>query len=99
MGQQANDRGVTHGDMGMGGMGGEAGELFGSRVTPVMNLSVEDVRAYLSSQLERLNNKRLKLGDINSADGTISADVVTVDNSLVQRLKVDRHSGAITYED
>lgn len=87
------------GMMGMGGMGGEAGGLFGSRVTPVMNLSVEDVRAYLSSQLERLNNKRLKLGDINSADGMITADVVTVDNSLVQRLKVDRHSGAITYED
>lgn len=84
---------------GMMGMGGEAGGLFGSHVTPVMNLSVEDVRAYLSSQLERLNNKRLKLGDINSADGMISADVVTVDNSLVQRLKVDRHSGAITYED
>ena len=87
------------GMMGMGGMGGEAGGLFGSRVTPVTNLSVEDVRAYLSTQLERLNNKRLRLGDINIADGMISADIVTVDNSLVQRMKVDRRSGAITYED
>jgi hypothetical protein len=81
-----------------GKMGGGSGELFGSRVTPMMNLSAEDVRGYLSSQLEHLNNKRLKLGDINSGDGTITADIVTVDNSLVQRLKVDRHSGAITYE-
>jgi hypothetical protein len=91
--------GTTDSDMmGMGGMGGESGGLFGSRVTPMMNLSAEDVRAYLSSKLERLNNKRLKIGDINSAEGTITVDIVTVDNSLVQRLKVDRHSGAITYE-
>jgi hypothetical protein len=26
------------------------------------------------------------------------ADIVAVDNSLVQRLKVDRHTSAITYE-
>jgi hypothetical protein len=63
-----------------------------------MNLSVDDVRGYLGSQLERFNNKRLKVGDINSGDGTITADIVTVDNSLVQRLKVDRHTEAITYE-
>ena len=30
--------------------------------------------------------------------GGITADIVTVDNSLVQLLKVDRHTGAITYE-
>jgi hypothetical protein len=47
-------------------------------------------------QLDRLNNKRLKLGDIRSDD--ITADVVTLDNSLVQRLKVDRHTGAIEYQ-
>ena len=56
--------------------------LFGSRVTPVMNLSPEDVRGYLGLQLQRLNNKRLKIGDLKSDDGTITADVVTVDNSL-----------------
>jgi len=72
--------------------------LFGSRVTPVMNLSLEDVRGYLGLQLQRLNNKRLKVGDLKSDDGTITADIVTVDNSLVQRLKIDRHTGAIQYE-
>jgi hypothetical protein len=91
---------MASGMMGMGSMGGEGGGgLFGSRVTPMMNLSVDDVRAYLSSRLERLNNKRLKIGDINTGEETITADIVTVDNSLVQRLKVDRHSGAIAYED
>lgn len=72
--------------------------LFGSRVTPMMNLSVDEVRTYLAAQLDRLDNKRLKVGDIKSDDGTITADVVTIDDSLVQRLKVDRHTGAIEYQ-
>jgi hypothetical protein len=73
--------------------------MFGSRVTPIMNLSAEDVRYYLANQLERLKNKRLKLGEVTAEEGTITADIVTVDNSLVQRLKVDRHTGLIKYED
>ena len=85
--------------MGPGMMQGGMGALFGSRVTPMMNLSTEDVRGYLTAQLDRLNNKRLKVGDIKADDGAITADIVTVDNSLVQRLKVDRHTGAINYQD
>lgn len=81
-----------------GGSRSAMGGLFGSRVTPIMNLSVDDVRGYLALQLERLNNKRLKVGDIKSDDGTITADIVTIDNSLVQQLKVNRHTGAIEYE-
>lgn len=86
------------GMMGSGGMREGMAALFGSRVRPPMNLSVDDVHGYLASQLEGLNNKRLKLGDIKSSDGAITADIVTIDNSLVQRLTVDRHTGAITYE-
>jgi hypothetical protein len=90
------------GMMGQGGMGpgmmqSGMGTVFGSRVTPMMNLSAEDIRGYLDAQLERLNNKRLKVGDVKSEDGTITADIVTVDNSLVQRLKVNPHTGAIEY--
>lgn len=84
--------------MGQGMMGGGTGGMFGSRVTPMMNLSVDDVRGYLDMQLKRLDNKRLKVGDIKSDDANITADIVTVDNSLVQRLKVNRHTGAIEYE-
>ena len=72
--------------------------LFGSRVTPIMNLSAEDVRGYLAVQVDRLNNKRLKVGEIKVDDGDIIADIVTIDNSLVQRLKVNRHTGAIDYQ-
>jgi hypothetical protein len=94
--------GMMQGGMGsgmmQGGIGSGGGAIFGSRVTPMMNLSVDDVRGYLAVQLDRLNNKRLKVGDIKSEDGTITADIVTVDNSLVQRLKVDRHTGIIEYQ-
>ena len=82
-----------------GGTSLAMGGMFGSRVTPMMFLSVEDVRYYLASQLDRLQNKRLKVGDIKADDGAITADIVTVDNSLVQRLKVDRRTGIIKYED
>jgi hypothetical protein len=60
---------IGSGMMGSGMMGGGMSALFGSRVTPVMNLSVDDVRGYLAAQLDRLKNKRLKVGSINSADG------------------------------
>lgn len=109
MGQQTGRGMMGSGMMGMmgsgmqggmmqGGMRSGAGALFGSRVTPPMNLSVDDVRGYLDLQIKRINNKRLKVGEVKSGDDAITADVVTVDNSLVQRLKVDRHTGAIEYE-
>ena len=103
---------MGHGMMGRGGMmgggmmggmrhgGGQGGmqSWFGSRVRPVMNLSVDDVRGYLDQQVDRLGNKRLKVGEVKIAeDGFITADIVTADNSLVQRLKVDRRSGDIEY--
>jgi hypothetical protein len=81
----------------MGGAGG-MGALFGSRVVPTMNLSVDDVRGYLTAQLDRLGNKRLKVGNINADGGFVTADIATVDNSLVQRVKVNRSTGAIEYE-
>src|SRR5258708_24198419 len=98
MGQHMGGGMMMGSGMMQGGTRSGMGALFGSRVTPVMNLSLEDVRGYLGLQLERLNNKRLKVGDLKSDDGTITADIVTVDNSLVQRLKVDRHTCAIQYE-
>ncbi len=104
MGQRMMGRGMMGGRMMGYGMTGRArtgmASLFGMRVRPVMSLSVDDVRAYLQLRLNRLGNKRLKLGDTKETDGdTITADIVTVDNSLVQQLKVDRHTGAITYQD
>ncbi len=85
---------------GMTGMGSPSGmgALFGSRVVPTLNLSVDDVRGYLTTQLDRLGNKRLKIGNINADSGFITAEIATVDNSLVQRMKVNRSTGGIEYE-
>ncbi len=73
--------------------------LFGTRVERMLNLTADDVRGYLTFRLEQLKSKRLKVGDTKVEDGAVTADIVTVDNSLVQRLKVDRHTGAIEYQD
>ncbi len=97
MGQGPMAQGMGSGMPGPGMMGGGMGAVFGTRVTPMMTLSVDDVRGYLDTRLQRLNNKRLKVGNVSADGETISADIVTVDNSLVQRLKVDRHTGAIEY--
>jgi hypothetical protein len=93
--------GMMQGGMGpaMMGPGDGMSVMFGTRVVPMMNLTVDDVRGYLTWRLERLDNKRLKLGEIKADGMSITADVVTVDNSLVQRLKIDRRTGAIDYQD
>jgi len=87
-------RGMMQGRMADNGMN----SLFGSRVVPKMNLSVDDVRGYLTAQIDRLGNKRLKVGDVNADNVAITADIVTVENSLVQRMKVDRGTGNIEYQ-
>lgn len=93
MGSMLMGSGMTQSDR--GGMG----TLFGTRVERMLNLTAEDVRSYLAFRLEQLRNKRLKVGDTKVEDGAVIADIVTLDNSLLQRLKVDRHTGAIDYQD
>ncbi len=56
-----------------------------------LQLSVDDVKAYLARMIR---NPNLKVGDVKEKDDdTITADVVTKDNSLVRRFEVNRHSG------
>jgi hypothetical protein len=58
------------------------------------DLSADDVRLLLERNLAFHGNKRLMVGDVKEAsDDTIIADIVTVDDSLVQRLQIDRHTG------
>ena len=56
------------------------------------------MRAICTAQLDRLGKQRLKIGDIKADGGTISAEIVTADNSLVQHIKVNRSTGSIEYE-
>ena len=90
---------MGHGMMGgmmQGGQGGMMGHGFGDRVVPSTHLSTDDVRHFLEHRLARRGNKRLKVGEVKEeGKDSIVADIVTVDDSLVERLKVDRHTGKI----
>lgn len=76
----------------MGMMGG------GSGMNPMArsgeDYSTDDVRGWLETVLKWHGNARLKVGEVKqSDDNTVIADIVTQDGSLVQRFKIDRHSG------
>ncbi len=60
-------------------------------------LTIEDVRANLQARLERQGNDRLKVGEvIETNDKTITAEIVTVDNSLVRKIEIDKSTGRHT---
>lgn len=60
-----------------------------------VNLTVDQVKSQLDRWIERQGNPRLKAGDVKEKDAdTIQADVVTKDNSLVQRFEINRHTGS-----
>jgi hypothetical protein len=81
---------------GMGGQGMMGGQGPGMRVTPSEHLTTDDVTHFLGHFLERHGNPRLKVGDVQEVDeDTIVAEIVTVDDSLVQRWRVDRHTGQL----
>ena len=59
-----------------------------------LKLSVDNVKPYLDRWISWQGNPRLKVGDVREKDAdTIVADIVTKDNSLVQRFAINRHSG------
>lgn len=67
------------------------------------HLSVDDVRHLFEHRLARNGNERLKVGEIREVNSdTIVADIVTDDDSLVERFTsrvarftVDRHTGML----
>jgi hypothetical protein len=93
--------GHSPGNMGMMGPGyGMMGQAYGhnpcGQVAAQMdkNLDIGDVQARLERWLAMQDNDRLKLGKIEAVDvDTITVEIVTVDDSLVQKLVVDRRSG------
>ena len=74
-------------------MGGDA-MLYGMLHGKAEEMTPERVRTFLEQRLEQHGNPRLKLGEIASAaDGSITAEIVTVDESLVQKLAFNRYPG------
>jgi hypothetical protein len=63
---------------------------------PAEGITVERARTMLEGALAWHGNPRLELGEVTEQDeDTIVAEILTVDGSLVQRLAVDRATGAI----
>jgi hypothetical protein len=59
-----------------------------------LKLTIDDVKTRFERWLVWRGNSRLKLGDIKDKDtDTIVADIVTRDNSLVERFSINRHTG------
>jgi hypothetical protein len=78
------------------GMMGHHDLALGLPVAEVEEMTPERVRAFLQERLNRLGNPRLKLGTIAAADdGSITAEIVTVDGSLVQKLAFNRYPGLV----
>ena len=59
-----------------------------------LNLSADNVKTYMERWLTWQGNPRLKVGDVKEKNADmIVADIVTKDNSLVQRFVINRHNG------
>jgi hypothetical protein len=77
---------------GMGGLGPDS--LYGMPGGAPMEMTPARVRDVLAQLLERHGNPRLAIGEIaEAADGSILAEIVTRDGSLVQRLAFNRYPG------
>jgi hypothetical protein len=75
---------------GMGGLGMQLGMPRGSQE----EMTPDRVRTIVEEHLTRQGNPRLKLGEVAmAADGSITAEIVTVDGSLVQKLAFNRYPG------
>ncbi len=87
---------MGHGMWG-GGYGHGHGPGHGESAMQVdQDLSADDVRARLERSLKWHGNERLKVGEVKELDDdTIVAEIVTQDDSLVDRFKVDRHTGSM----
>ena len=80
-----------------GHMGGRTlgpGALYGMPHGAPVEMTPTRVETFLAHMLERHGNPRLEIGEITEAEnGSIIAEIVTVDGSLVQRLAFNRHPG------
>lgn len=86
--------------MGMPGMMGSQGIPLGTPLGAPEEMTEDRVRALVGKQLTSLGNPRLKLGEISTAsDGSIIAQILTVDGSLVQKLAFNRYPGLVRQVD
>ena len=83
--------------MGMGsgnGMGSHMGSGKGYNMDRALDLSAAEVKTLIEARMIMHGNDRLKVGKISQKDDqTYVVDIVTVDDSLVRQIEVDRNNG------
>ncbi len=68
----------------------------GQHVVLARDLTVDDVRHFLDHRIQMQGYSRLKVGEVGIDDGdAISAEIITLDGAQVQKLEIDRHTGAL----
>jgi zinc resistance-associated protein len=103
-GMMGRDYGMGSGMMGRGGndagrgrewMGGSPGERESSRGPGRMQtpLKEDDARSVVERYLTSTGNPNLKLGKITEREDVFEAQIVTKDNSLVDKLLIDKSTG------
>jgi len=91
--------GMQGGMMGPGMQGGmmdpgTMGPMRALRVTPTVHITTDDVRHFLEHHLAQHGFEHLKVGEVTQTDqDTITADVVTTEDSVAIRLLIDTHTG------
>jgi len=84
------------GMMGPGMMGGQGmmGPGYGQQYQqPQKPLEEKDARTILENYINNMRNPNLKLGKIKDAGTAFEAEIVTKDNSLVDKVMVDKATG------
>jgi len=91
--------GMMHGGMmGPGMMGRGYGPQYGPQYRPQYQqppkpLEEREAKGILENYLNSMRNPNLKLGKINDMGNTFEAEILTKDNSLVDRVLVDKYTG------
>lgn len=96
-GHMGQGHSMRHG-MGSGSMQGKGPGSqncdYGQNQTLETPLTIEDVRANFEQKLKWRGNDRLKIGSVTDKDDkTIVAEIVTIDNSLVRKVEIDKATG------
>lgn len=95
MGQGMMGRGMMRGPG-----AGQGGFLYGIPGGQPAETTPETARAWLAQQLEEHGNPRLRIGSVErQEDGSVIAEIETVDGSLVQRLAFNRYPGFVRQAD
>jgi len=93
MGGRGNGYGMGPGMMGSGQGYGPSQQYPYAQQQPQKPIDKDQAKSMVENYLKSTGNPNLKLGDIKDAGQNFEADVVTKDNSLADKILVDKNTG------